>query len=131
MDAILERWEKVQQLKTQNSKQLTLHPDGDVFDCPVCDCCPLCESEGHVPGAIFDYDALAAGIQVFGIGDDLEALQSFVKHLPEDIPVLFSRIAELEAALKAAWVHIDECCECESEHSETRRRALDLGCRAL
>lgn len=43
---------------------------------------------------------------------------------------LNGRIAELEAAAKAAWAHIDECCECESETSETRAAALNLGCKA-
>lgn len=64
------------------------------FECPLCDTnCPICENGGGAPGNQWVYKNLAAGITVFGIGDDLENLEAFAKHAPDDIKWL---IEELE-----------------------------------
>lgn len=54
--------------------------------------CPMCEGEGMVDSAIVDYNFIAAGIQAFGIGDDLEAMEQFVKHAHDDITYLLNLV---------------------------------------
>lgn len=84
------------------------------FECPLCDTnCPICENGGGAPGNQWVYKNLAAGITVFGIGDDLENLEAFAKHAPDDIKWLIeelereraesSRLRNNMAILKQEW----------------------------
>lgn len=61
----------------------------DYFDCP------FCEGEGVVPGNQFVYENAAAGITVFGIGNDLKHMEDFVKNAPLDIKFLLGEVDRL------------------------------------
>lgn len=94
LDAIRERLRKAQ----KDPKEFKLEKDGaGYYDCPVCDCCPLCETDGSISGVSWTYENMAAGIQVYGIGEDLEALEDFAKHAPGDIQFLLDYIDMLTA----------------------------------
>lgn len=69
-------------------------------ECPVCDNCPMCESDREVEMTTFDYDAYAAGIQVFGIGEDLHAFEEFVKHAREDMQFLLDAFKTDDSTLE-------------------------------
>ena len=56
--------------------------------------CPLCEGEGSVDSRNWVYQTLAAGCQVFGIGDDLERMETFIKNAPGDIEFLLQKVSE-------------------------------------
>lgn len=70
------------------------------FECPLCADCPVCETEGGLPGKSWVYNNMAAGIQVFGIGEDLENLDEFAKHAPADIEALLEEVDDLKTRKK-------------------------------
>lgn len=61
-------------------------------DCPVCENCPMCGGENEVEMTTWDYKNMAAGIQVFGIGEDMKYLENFVNNAADDIEYLLSQI---------------------------------------
>ena len=61
--------------------------------------CPLCGQSGLDELLVSSYDGTrAAGIQVFGIGEDLKELEEFVKHAPDDIQFLLDRQGQVEGS---------------------------------
>ena len=63
-------------------------------NCPICDDCPFCGGDQETEVHTFDFDPYAAGIQIFGIGDDLENFEQFFKHVREDILALIEMLGE-------------------------------------
>lgn len=59
--------------------------------------CPLCDGEGEVPAESWEYNNMAAGVQVYGIGKDLNVLREFVQHAPNDIQFLLQYIDTITA----------------------------------
>lgn len=94
LDAIRERLRKAR----KDPQQFQVEEEtGGFFRCPVCDDCPLCDTNLSITGRQWTYNNLAAGIQVFGIGEDLENLEDFAKNAPGDIQFLLEYIDMLTA----------------------------------
>ncbi len=66
--------------------------------------CPMCDGEGEVDGYTHSTRGeYAAGVQVFGIGADLEALDAFVRAFaPSVVLAILDRLAAAEAVVEAA-----------------------------
>lgn len=70
-----------------------------VGDCPICHECPFCgDSYGgnEAETTHIDFDAYAAGVQVYGVGIDLEAFEDFVNNARQDIAFLLAYIEHRE-----------------------------------
>jgi len=64
--------------------------------------CPCCEANEETDTRLFDLEGpFACGVQVFGIGKDLEALEAFVKHSREDMSFLLNQLKIHRKALDA------------------------------
>lgn len=59
--------------------------------------CPFCDGEGYVQGRTTYSENAAAGIQVFGIGDDLTALEGLIDMMVENIEWLIQQRKDLQA----------------------------------
>ena len=82
-------------------------PNDDV-ECPLCIDCPMCHGTQEVKVKQWDYDPYSASIQIYGVGEDLDLVEDFVKESPALLQAALDEIDRLRRKMKelneALWL---------------------------